>query len=722
MRRLLTLVAVALLWCKFSVISLSAAAAKPVAKPHAEILWDKWGTPHIFAAEEEEAFRAFGWAQMESHGNLLLKLYGKARGRAAEYFGADFLASDRAVRAFGLNNLARKWYQAQNLKFRRNLDAFAAGINEYARQNPNRLQSDVKAALPVDGGDVMAHSTRVLYLFLSGVSGVRQAMGDGAGLGSNAWAIAPSRSAGGHAMLLANPHLLWDDEHTFYEAHITTPGYQAYGATLVGYPVLAIAFNDRLGWTHTVNTIDAGDLYELTPENDGYRLDGQMHSFEFDRQTLKVRQSDGSLKEEKLAIRRSIHGPVVKREGKTLAMRVAGLQASSFAGLLEQWWDMGRARNFREFRAAVERLQIPMFNIIYADRDGHTALVFGGQVPVRARGDAMFWSRPVPGESSDLLWTRIHSFVDLPKAIDPPSGWVQNSNDVPWHMTEPTLDPDKYPAYMSPRTGQLAVNFREQRGIRMLRQDDKISFDELLAYKHSTRSELADHLLDDLTAAGRQYGNDTGKKAAEVLQAWDRETEADSRGAALFNAWVLAMGRLGDIFAETYDPKRPLETPRGLKDPQAAAHALETAAAQVESGFGRMDVPWGEVCRFRRGKVDLPGNGGGNELGIFRVIGYRPTKDRRFESFVGDSFVATIEFANPQKAKVLMTYGNSSDPDSPHYGDQLALAANKQLRDAWRTRPEIEANLEARTVFNANGTAVTTRTTPQVTEPLGVKR
>ena len=95
---------------------------------------------------------------------------------------------------------------------------------------------------------------------------------------------------------------------------------------------------------------------------------------------------------------------------------------------------------------------------------------------------------------------------------------------------------------------------------------------------------------------------------------------------------------------------------------------------------------------------------------------------RRFESFVGDSFVATIEFANPQKAKVLMTYGNSSDPDSPHYGDQLALAANKQLRDAWRTRAEIEANLEARTVFNANGTVVTTRTTPQVMGRFGVKR
>ena len=154
MQRLLTLVAVALLWCKFSVLSSSAAAANPVAKPHAEILWDKWGTPHIFAAEEEEAFRAFGWAQWRATAISCSNCTARRAGGRLN-FGADFLTSDRAVRAFGLYDLARKWYQAQNPKFRRNLDAFATGINEYARQNPNRLQSDVKAALPVDGGDVM---------------------------------------------------------------------------------------------------------------------------------------------------------------------------------------------------------------------------------------------------------------------------------------------------------------------------------------------------------------------------------------------------------------------------------------------------------------------------------------------------------------------------------------------------------------------------------------
>ncbi|HXG66599.1 MAG TPA: acylase, partial [Blastocatellia bacterium] len=706
MKKFLPLSVLALLLSNFS---MPASAASQGAKPanrqaglRAEILWDRWGTPHIFARDEESAFRAFGWAQMESHPNLLLNLYGKARGRAAEYFGGGFLASDRSVRTMGLYELAKRWYQEQSPKFRRDLDAFAAGINEYARQNPGRLQGSVKAVLPVDGVDVMAHSARVLYLFLSAVSGVAQALPNGAGLGSNAWAIAPSRSASGNALLLANPHLPWSNEFTFYEAHIAATGYDAYGATLVGFPVLAIAFNDRLGWTHTVNTIDPGDLYELTLDQGGYKLDGKTRPFEVETHTLKVRQPDGSLKEENLTVRRSVHGPVVEKDGKAFALRVAGVQASSFAGALQQWWDMGRAGNFREFEAVIKRLQLPMFNIIYADRDGHISLVFGGQVPVRARGDAGFWLKPVPGDISELLWTKVHAFADLPKTTDPPSGWVQNSNDVPWHMTEPVLDPGKYPAYMSPPTGQLAVNFREQRGIRMVRQDDKISFDELLAYKHSTRSELADHLLDDLIAAANQHGNDAAKKAAEVLRAWDRETDADSRGAALFHAWFQAMGRPGNIFAEAYDPQRPLDTPRGLKDPPSAVRALETAAAQVQAAFGRLDVAWGEACRFRRGKVDLPANGGSGELGIFRVISYRPGKDGRREALGGDSFVAAVEFGNPVKAKVLMTYGNSSEPDSPHYGDQLELAAKKHLRDAWRSRAAIEANLAARTAFNAD--------------------
>jgi acyl-homoserine-lactone acylase len=113
-----------------------------------------------------------------------------------------------------------------------------------------------------------------------------------------------------------------------------------------------------------------------------------------------------------------------------------------------------------------------------------------------------------------------------------------------------------------------------------------------------------------------------------------------------------------------------------------------------------MDIPWGEVMQLRRAQVNLPGNGGPGSLGIFRVIDYsQPSNDRRFISSGGDGYIAAIEFSNPIQARVLTTYGNASQPSSPHQGDQLKLSARKELRPAWRSRSEIETHLESRQVF-----------------------
>jgi acyl-homoserine-lactone acylase len=108
--------------------------------------------------------------------------------------------------------------------------------------------------------------------------------------------------------------------------------------------------------------------------------------------------------------------------------------------------------------------------------------------------------------------------------------------------------------------------------------------------------------------------------------------------------------------------------------------------------------------RLQRGKLDFPGNGAtGDDLGVFRVIQYSPWKGRKFQGVGGDTFIAIVEFSNPIKAKVLLTYGNSSEPHSPHFGDQLGLTARKQWREPWLTRAEIERHLEYRTAFYSDG-------------------
>jgi acyl-homoserine-lactone acylase len=681
-------------------LSLSLSGQRTFAAQSPEILWDTWGVPHINASDSESLFYAFGWAQMQSHGNLLLRLYGQARGRGAEYGGEEFLDSDKWVRTMGVPARARVWYAAQPPGFRRYLDAFAAGINDYAKKHEDRLSADAKLVLPVTAIDVLAHEQRVInFTFVSNEQAAKAAVMQLSGKGSNGWAIAPRHSANGHAMLLTNPHLPWFDLFLFYEAQLTAPGINAYGVSLVGFPVLGIAFNDNLGWTHTVNPIDGSDLYALTLAEGGYRFDGKVRPFETEEQTLRVKQKDGSFRDEKLTVKRSVQGPVIAEgQGRALALRVVGLDRP---GTLAEWWEMCRARNLSEFEAALKRLQLPTFNVVYADRNGHIMYLFNGLVPVRSKGGWDFWNGIVPGDSSATLWTKTHPYQDLPRIVDPPSHWVHNANDPPWTATFPSaLDPARYPAYMAPHE----MDLRAQRSVHMLMADDPISFEKMIADKHSTHMELADRLLDDLIRAARLDGNELARRAADVLEKWDRNADAGSRGAVLFTMWAREMklldGDAAGVFATPWDEKKPLSTPNGLAAPKAAVAALESVAAQAQAAFGGLDVAWGDVARLRVGKADFPANGGFSTLGIFRVVEFSPAPDGHFRSVAGDSYVAAVEFSNPVRAQALLSYGNSSQPGSPHRGDQLELFSRKELRPVWRTRAEVEAHLETREVLS----------------------
>jgi acyl-homoserine-lactone acylase len=671
--------------------------AKATAVARNEILWDSWGIPHIYGIDAAGLFHGFGWAQAQSHGNLILRLYGHARGRAAEYWGGDYLDSDRWVRTMGVPRRAEEWYQAQSPEFRNYLDAFVAGINDYAKEHPDQISDDVKVVLPVKATDIIAHGQRVTHFtFVVNSGSVKSQAKDWHPDGSNAWAIAPSHSESGHALLLANPHLRWADFYLWYEAHFIAPGVNLYGATLVGSPLLSIAFNDYLGWTHTVNTLDGADLYELTLMDGGYRWDGGVRKFEREEQTLKVKQKDGSLQEEKLVVRRSIHGPVVEeKNGKALALRVVGLDQPYSA---QQYWDMGRARNLAEFEAAEKRLQNPMFTVMYADRDGHIMHLFGGRTPVRPKGNYN-WARIVPGDTSVTLWTSTHPYEELPRVVDPSTGWLQNANDPPWTTTfPPALDANNFPSYMAPRF----MHFRAQRSARMLMEDPRISFEKLVRYKHSTRMELADRILDDLSSAVQQHGGEKAKRAIVVLESWDRCADAESRGAVLFEAFFKELTQRagkGGPFAVPWNEKSPLKTPGGLADPAMAVAALEAAADKVQADHGSLDVAWGKVYHLIIDKVDLPANGGPSDLGIFRAAYFGRTNGGPMQIAGGDSYVAAIEFSNPVRAKALIGYGNSSQPGSPHRTDQLPLFARKELRPVWRTRQEIEAHLESRKVF-----------------------
>ncbi|GAB3974363.1 acylase [Spirosoma terrae] len=654
-----------------------------------EILWDNAGVPHIYGQTLEAMYYGFGYAQMESHANLLLQLYAQARGRAAEYWGPQYLDSDKIVTLFGVPQQAQQSYNQQDAEYKPCLDSFVDGLNAYAKAHPEAIGAEFRQVLPITPQDVLAHISRVICLEFIGSAeaGAVRAMPPG----SNAYAIAPAKSASKKAMLIANPHLPWEGFFLFFEAHLNGPDFMAYGASLVGQPVLNIAFNNQLGWTHTVNTIDAADRYALTLQEDGYVLDGVKKAFETKAVTLQVRQPDGQLKPQNVTYRYSKHGPVMAgKDGKTYAFRFAGLTNSSTAA---QHHAMAKANNLAEFEKALQRMQLPMFNVIYADRAGNILYLFNGNVPIRSEGDWPFWQGAIDGTSTKYIWTQTHPYKDLPRVLNPASGFVQNANDAPWSCTYPAvLDPKNFPDYMSP-VG-IPIRLRPQRSINLIKDDASISFEELVGYKLNTGLEAADRFLDDLLVAVDQNPDSLAQKAATVLKAWDKTTNRDSKGAVLFAAWFDQFNP--GMVAVGWDPKHPVSTPDGLKDPKKAVSILRNAAEQVHQRYGRLDVAWGEINRFGPAGQDFPANGSSEQYGTYRTIYFAPDpKNPKLNRAVaGDTYVAVTEFGEKPRAQVSLSYGNASQPGHKHNGDNWKRMSDKTLREALLDKQAIMSQLE----------------------------
>ncbi|MEP7118526.1 MAG: penicillin acylase family protein, partial [Acidobacteriota bacterium] len=612
------ILAAALVACKSTPAGPAPAGTAAAPGTGTEILWDRYGVPHIFASDHPSLFRAYGYAQMEAHAELLIRLYAQARGRGAEFYGPQYLESDRWVRTNGLPETAKKWAAGQSPDFAPLIESFTNGLNAWASEHQADLSPEAKGVLPLTVDDVYAHGLRVIHydwIVSPRRLEARLAKWEPDVHGSNEWAIAPARSATGKAILMSNSHLQWGDIHTYFEVQLTAPGVTSYGAVWVGFPVLRQCFTELVGWTQTTNNPSESDLYGLVLKDGGYVLDGKVTPFDTHTETIKVKQLDGTTTDDTLTIRRTVHGPVVaERRGVPIAMRVVALDRPK---LFEQFWRMGLARNYTEWDAAMRMQQLPLFNTAYADRDGHIAYVYNATLPVHATGDYKFWQGVVPGDRSDLIAHEIVPYDQVPKVVDPPQGWVQNSNDMPWTSTYPrTLDAAEFAAGFAAPQG---ITQRAQRGTRILSTaPDKITFENIKAWKLSTRMETADQFVDEIVATAKARGTPPAKRAADVLAKWDRQAEVDSDGMLLFYKFMTAAGssfeHIGGFKVPT-DDARPLDTPRGFKDPAKAMAVLDQVAADVEKEYGRLAVKWGDVLRFRRGTADVPGNGAPSQLG-----------------------------------------------------------------------------------------------------------
>ena len=677
---------------------------------------DSWGVPHVTAPTDEGCVFGYLYAQAEDAFPQVEDNVVSALGRAAEIHGEESVADDLLARALETERLSKEEYGRATPRLRALCDAAAAGLNVYLETHPSVTPRVVRR---FEGWHVIAVSRWAVYqLFVADIAGIdpEELLEMVAGTsdetgptaherhlahapltgplvkGSNAWAIGPSRSATGEAMLFINPHLTFFGPTRLYEGHLRSEeGWNVSGASLLGFPFPVLGHNDVLGWSHTVNVPDIADFYVEDfndPENAlHYRYGDRLRTATEWNETLSVR-TGSSLEAKTVTLRRTHHGPVVAiRGGKPLSIRLAHWEEG---GLLDEWYAMGRARTLAEFRAAMSSLALPMFNTAYADSAGNIFYIWNAAIPRRPSGPD--WREPVDGSTPETEWTGYYGIDELPQVLNPKAGFVQNCNSTPFATTATGDDPsaETFPPEMVDEVDTPRAEWSRH----LLSEGPSWTLDRLAKTAFDTTVPEAGRLLPDLIREWEEVDRTDPGRAAKtadalaLLKSWDRVSRTDSVPMTLFMTWWQRFRR--------QDPAAPAATPR--------LDALEWTLQGITSIFGTWRVPWGDANRLQRvgegqpfsDRADsLPVAGASGDTGILFCFYTRAEKDqKRRYGYSGHHYVSVISFGRTPSARSILPFGQSGDPRSPHYLDQAPLYARGEFKPAWFDASEIAAHAE----------------------------
>ena len=662
----------------------------------ATIYRDTWGVPHIYAESEEAAAYAHGYAQAQDRLEDVLTAYLVAVGRAAALFGPDYLQADIVAAIARHEEIARTRYPQLSAETRRLLEAFVAGIRAYMRDDPQ--------AVPPWASPPEPHHVVALYRAFSWAWPWGQARGDlkragshiDDGRGSNQWVVGASRSAAGAPIALIDPHLSWRAHNRFYEAHVHGGDLDFYGFSIVGTPIMAVGHTDVLSLALTTGGPDCADVYEekIHPEDPlKYEYDGKWRDVTVEHAEIRV-QTAGEPRVEKLRIERTHHGPILERNGgRAYAARTA---YDDEIGIVEQWMAMVKARNLGEFLNALRRNQSLPQNIMYADVYDNIYYVRAGRVPKRPPG--FRWDRPVPGWISRTEWRGIHRLANLVQILNPSSGFMQNCNGSPGTMMpDSPMIAERYPDVIyNIRTDRN--NSRGRRVSELLGARNKLTLEDARRIAVDTYVDRIDRWQQALGTALAAHPDrfSSLKPAVELLLEWDGYVNVDSRAAPLFRLWKRACReRDSGVPALQIELGEKL-TPVGQL---ALLEALDRGVHGIQTLRDRIDVPWGELHRIKRG-------GGSWPVAGLRADGVSTLRSVRFASpdasgvshASGGQLCTTIVVL--QEGNVvsysLTPFGQSNDPESAHYADQAErLFSPGRLKPTWYQKSDLLQNLES---------------------------
>lgn len=643
---------------------------------------DHWGIPHIFGNSMRAVAFGSGYAQAEDHLDAMLRLFLKARGELSRLEGERALAQDLMQRVLLTAEIVDRTWESVPRASKEFYQAFADGINRYLETHPNE-----KAAWywHVQARDVAIY---LRFTVLRSEFGVAIEELRGGGIdgpdGSNAWAIAGTRSASGHAMLVAGPHLPWKGDLQWYESHLKCPEFDMAGASFFGIPMPSLGHNGEIAWTATNNAADTTDLYleRTDPQNPERYLDsdGQWKTMERRSFRFDVRQPDGTTK----AVERSA---LYTRRGPYIAMP----NGNRYSVAMARWKDLpdpltgairrAEARDLNAFRAALAEYPMDKWHLVYADRAGNIYIVGNGVFP---RRDPKYnWRKPVPGWEADAQWKGIIPFNELPQFENPASGLiVQCNNSVYSSANPPPLDPAKYPPYMAPRSTVVAADTRAGRVYRLFSSKQKIAWEDHYSAARDVHTLLAEPLVKILLRSLEPDAADADlKEIQSILRSWDYVADLGNRAIPILNHWV----RLAR--------QRKLN-PRKATPAQVRA-VLQQAAAEMRTLYGKVSVPMSSVQFIARGGKEYPAPGVGGAAGLLNpfaglfLSGATSYRHGKWYSNQGSSWVMVLAFDSPLKVFSITPLGQSEHPDSPHHADQTQLFSKRELKPFAFTDAEV---------------------------------
>jgi len=682
----------------FSLILLNGCAEKFIAADYLQlnlnydvvIERDHLGVPHVMGERDVDTAFGFAYAQAEDNWQIIHDSVTFYRGTNAAVNGKDAAIIDFLVKWLGIWDTIEADYDSQlSLPTRAYIEAFADGINYYAALHPEQTNRNI---FPINGKDIVAgYMLRHLLFYgfdtvLSEIYAKERQRSISLGpeseakgvqshgvtfnnlpIGSNAFSVSPHFSTDGATRLAINSHQPTTGPVAWYEAHIqSNEGLNIMGGLFPSSVTIGVGFTENLGWGATVNKPDLVDVYVLDIDpNDPmrYRLDGKW-------KTLEARDLDVEVKifgflnwtstQEGL---RSVHGPVLRTDHGTYAIRYAGMNELR---QVEQWLAMNKAQTFEDWRNALRMQAFASFNFVYADREGNTMFVHNSLTPKRNSG--YDWTQYLPGDDSRLIWDSYMAFDDLPQVINPKSGYLHSANQSPFYVTAEGDNPIKANYRLEDGFPTRMTN-RADRGLELFAELGPISEEEFSAIKHDksfSKNSRSMGFINKLIALDLHSAETLYQDAQQVIAQWDRNTNIENRGAALSSCVIGS-----EWLAEQ----------KGLPEPDVRVELIRCADLLMAK-TGRLDPLWGDVNRHIRGDLNVPVGGGPDTLRAIYGVGME--EDGFLTNVAGDGLYYLLSWnaSGEQKIRGIHQYGAATlDETSPHYADQAQDYVNEVLHD-----------------------------------------